>query len=159
MNGTSAQVMNDQASLEQLSGSGPADTSAPNTPDVGLNLQSRCINASFVAPFPSILTFIVCRAQLGLPTVQTMNENTAESKTQPVPSERVRKPDVDNVPADSGNETVLQNGSIDPSNEVRGGRLILINASLCLCTLLVGLVSYLGAHRTAWRLTCHRISL
>ena len=28
----------------------------------------------------------------------------------------------------------------NPPDEVRGGRLLLINASLCLCTLLVGLV-------------------
>lgn len=54
-----------------------------------------------------------------------------------------------------GGSSEAQESSIDPANEVRGVKLILINASLCLCTLLVGLVSPRRALAPRWLvLTC-----
>lgn len=75
-----------------------------------------------------------------------MSGNTADSKTESAPSEDAAKPEAKEVLPDSGAEQRVpsigaQDGSIDDPNEVRGGKLIMINASLCLCTLLVGLVS------------------
>lgn len=75
-----------------------------------------------------------------------MSGNTADSKTESAPSEDAGKPKPKDAPPDPGAEQRgpsigAQDGSIDDPNEVRGGKLVMINASLCLCTLLVGLVS------------------
>ncbi|KAL2285800.1 hypothetical protein FJTKL_07520 [Diaporthe vaccinii] len=73
-----------------------------------------------------------------------MSGNTADSKTESAPGEDAGKPEAKEVLPDSGAEQQVpsigaQDGSTDDPNEVRGGKLIMINASLCLCTLLVGL--------------------
>jgi hypothetical protein len=41
-------------------------------------------------------------------------------------------------------ELVRPDNDIDPKNEIQGSRLILIHTALCLCTFLVGLVSFLS---------------
>lgn len=72
----------------------------------------------------------------------------ADSKSQSGPSEDAAKlePEAKEVLPDAGAEQRVpsigaQDGLTDEPNEVRGAKLIMINASLCLCTLLVGLVS------------------
>lgn len=75
-----------------------------------------------------------------------MSGKAADSKTESAPSEDAGKPEAKDVLPDAGAEQRVpsigaQDGSIDDPDEVRGGKLIMINASLCLCTLLVGLVS------------------
>lgn len=75
-----------------------------------------------------------------------MSGNMADSKSQSGPSEDAAKPEAKEVLPDAGAEQRVpsigaQDGLTDEPNEVRGAKLIMINASLCLCTLLVGLVS------------------
>lgn len=80
-----------------------------------------------------------------------MSGSATDSKTQSGPSEDAAKPESKEVLPDAGAEQRVpsigaQDDSIDASNEARGGKLIMINASLCLCTLLVGLVGPRTSH-------------
>lgn len=51
------------------------------------------------------------------------------------------------VEKDSSTDAVLQtHGGIDPDNEVKGPKLLLLHIGLCLCTFLVGLVEPLFTH-------------
>lgn len=75
-----------------------------------------------------------------------MSGPTVESSPQSGPSEDPQKPEDKEI---SHKQRIEQNrphggaqeNLTSSSDEVRGGKLVLINASLCLCTLLVGLVS------------------
>lgn len=71
-----------------------------------------------------------------------MSPPEVEPKSGPKEQEAAaHKPNMPSPPVESEEPTEPQDDSIDPENEVRGAKLLVIHLAICLCTFLVGLVS------------------